>query len=165
MKTVYNLTMKRFILSLFMIMALLHAEGPQKHIRLPYDKAMALLESIKSDAIVLGEGKTEVYVFVDPLCPHSRKFMTMVSGNASMLSKYRYYIYLYSIPRLKSEAVVSAIYASKKPAETLLRVMVGKETIPTDPSAPAAKAVSEIAAVAEKIDVYKRPYLIVAKQQ
>jgi hypothetical protein len=144
---------------------MLNADGSKKHVRLPYDETMALLQSIKGEAIVLGKGKTEVYVFVDPLCPHSRKFMTMVSRNEKMLTKYKYYIYLYSIPRLKSEATVAAIYASGKPADVLLRVMVGKEGLKTEMPAAVCKPAADIAAVAKVLDVYKRPYLIVAGQE
>ena len=136
------------------------------HVHLPYAKTMELLQSIKVEAIVLGTGKTEVYVFVDPLCPHSRKFMTMVSGNGAMLTKYKYYIFLYTIPRLKSEAVVEAIYASKDPVSTMLDIMVEKqEPVLGARSAQADKTVSDIASVALEMDVYKRPYIIVAGQE
>jgi len=159
----YNLTMKRLFLSLLLIVTLSNADTSHTH--LPYETTIALLKSIQGEAIVLGTGKTDVYVFVDPLCPHSRKFITMVSRNEAMLSKYRYYIYLYSIPRLKSEDVVLAIYASKSPADTLLQVMVKRETIETCPDRAGERIVSDIAGVAEKLDVYKRPYLIVAAEQ
>ncbi len=160
---VYNLTMKRVIVSLVLLFTVLFAEKPKTHKHLPYETLAALLQGIEKDAIIMGTGRTKIYVFVDPLCPHSRKFMTMVSGNKVMLSKYRYYIYLYSIPRLHSEAAVSAIYASRTPAEQLLKVMVAHEAPEPETDASTGRIVSEIAAVAERIDVYKRPYLIVAK--
>jgi len=165
MELVYNLTMKKIIFSLLLMATLLTAEETQAHRHLSYDKTMALLHSIKGEAIVLGTGKTEVYVFVDPLCPHSRKFMTMVSRNGKMLTKYKYYIFLYSIPRLKSEAVVAAIYASEKPDDLLLKIMVDKQTLQTRTGGPACKTVADIAFVAGALDVYKRPYIIVAGQQ
>ena len=124
------------------------------------------MQGIRGEAIVLGGGKTDVYVFVDPLCPHSRKFMTMVSRSEKMLAKYKYYIFLYSIPRLKSETAVAAIYASEKPADELLKVMVGGQTPPSRMAGgQAGRTVADIAAVARELDVYKRPYLIVAGQQ
>ena len=69
-------------------------------------------------------GKRSLYVFIDPLCPHSRKFITMISKNPKMLSKYQYHLFLYSIPRMKSTDVVSAVYMSENPMETLLQIMV-----------------------------------------
>ena len=162
----YNLTMKRVFFSLLLTATLLTADGGREHAALPYAESVALLQGIRSDAIVLGEGKTEVYVFVDPLCPHSRKFMTMVSGNAKMLTKYKYYIFLYSIPRLRSEGVVSAIYTSEKPLDLLLKIMVDKQTPQTGTfDGRVGKTVADIAAVARALDVYKRPYIIVAVRQ
>jgi hypothetical protein len=157
--------MKRLFFLMVLIPLLLNADGLQAHKRLSYERTMPLLESIKKDAIVLGEGKTEVFVFVDPLCPYSRKFMTMVTRNEKMLKKYRYYVFLYSIPRLHSEAMVSTIYASKKPGELLVRVMVDKAHVDAGMVEASRQKVEDIAAVAREIDVYKRPYLIVAKQK
>jgi hypothetical protein len=157
--------MKRLLFLLVLIPMLLHADEAKTHKRLPYERTIPLLESIKKDAIVLGEGKTEVYVFVDPLCPYSRKFMTMVTRNEKMMKKYRYYVFLYSIPRLHSKAMVSTIYASEKPAELLLKVMVDKVEVDADMVESSRQKISDIAAVAREIDVYKRPYLIVAKQK
>ena len=162
MQLVYNLAMKTFVFALLLIVSIVHAEQKKTHLQLPYAKAMALLEGIRQDAVILGEGSRDVYVFVDPLCPHSRKFIRMVSQNALMLSKYRYYIYLYSIPRLNSERTVSAILTSERPAETLLKVMVGQEAHEADVTGPTQKQVNAIAAVAREMDVYKRPYLMVA---
>jgi len=130
-----------------------------------FDFTIKMYTEREKDAIVLGSGKQVVYAFVDPLCPHSRKFITMVSRSDRMLSKYRYYIFLNSIPRLKSETTVSAIYMSPVPREALLHVMVDKEAVAPVPAASAEKTVSEIAAVDRKMDVYKRPYLFMAVQE
>jgi len=154
--------MKRFVLALLLIVTVVQADPANAHTRLPYKTAMALLEGISQDAIVLGTGRTDVYVFVDPLCPHSRKFITMVSQNGQMLSKYRYHVYLYSIPRLRSQTTVAAIFASAQPEKSLLQVMVGHEGRTAEPTETTQKRVEAIAEVARKMDVYKRPYLIVA---
>lgn len=146
---------------IFSVSLLFAAEGAHGH--LPYAKSIELVKSIQHEAIVLGSGDKAVYVFVDPLCPHSRKFISMVSRHPKMLSKYRYYIFLYSIPRLHSEATVAAIYASPDPVEALLEVMVDQKAMEGDVDVTRT-LVSKIARIAEKIDVYKRPYLIMAKQ-
>jgi hypothetical protein len=155
--------MKKIILNIFLLSTLLFAGEQQEHKHLPYDISARLLKSIQNDAIILGKGEKQVYVFVDPLCPHSRKFITMVSKNPKMLSKYRYYVYLYSIPRLKSTDVVSAVYLSSKPVETLLRIMVEHKVSSTRGNDATLARVSRIAEVAQTMDVYKRPYLFISK--
>ncbi|MCW8821649.1 MAG: hypothetical protein OQK45_05450 [Sulfurovum sp.] len=139
------------------------ADEQKEHKHLSYNVSASLLQSIDSDAIILGSGKKLVYVFIDPLCPHSRKFITMVSQNPKMLSKYQYHLFLYSIPRMKSTDVVSAVYMSENPIETLLQIMV-EDRVHYDKGNKMTKAkVDRIATVAEEIDVYKRPYIFIMK--
>jgi hypothetical protein len=141
----------------------LFANEKKEHKHLSYDVSVSLLSSIHNDAIVLGSGKKLLYVFIDPLCPHSRKFITMISKNPKMLSKYQYHLFLYSIPRLKSTDVVSAVYMSSKPIETLLEIMI-EEKVSYDKGNEMTKAkVNRIAKVAQEIDVYKRPYIFIVK--
>jgi hypothetical protein len=87
----------------------------------------------------------------------------MVSQNPLMLSKYRYHLLLYSIPRLKSTDVVSSIYQLKNPIETLLKTMVEKKILYTKANEMTKEKVNRIASVGKKIDVYKRPYLFIVK--
>ena len=165
MGMVYNPGMKRVLFLLSALTFCLYAGALRQHAQPSYATVVPLLKSIEQDAIVLGSGKQVVYVFVDPLCPHSRKFIAMVSHSERMLSKYRYHIFLYSIPRLKSETTVSAIYRSPVPRKALLRVMVDKGAIEPVSAVMTEKTVSEIAAVAQKIGVYKRPYLFMTVQE
>lgn len=146
-----------------MIGSVLFADEQKEHKHLPYDVSFSLLQTIDSDALVLGSGDKILYVFIDPLCPHSRKFIAMVSKNPKMLSKYQYHLFLYSIPRMKSTDVVSAVYMSPNAMETLLEIMV-KEKMTHDKGNQITKAkVDRIAKVAEEIDVYKRPYIFIVK--
>jgi hypothetical protein len=146
-----------------MIGSVLLADEQNEHKHLPYDVSFSLLKNIDSDALVLGTGEKILYVFIDPLCPHSRKFITMVSKNTMMLSKYQYHLFLYSIPRMKSTDVVSAVYMSPHSIEKLLEIMV-KEKVSVDKGNEITKArVDRIAKVAEEIDVYKRPYIFIVK--
>lgn len=141
----------------------LFANEKKEHKHLSYDVSVSLLSSIHNDAIVLGSGKKLLYVFIDPLCPHSRKFISMITKNPKMLSKYQYHLFLYSIPRLKSTDVVSAVYMSSKPVETLLEIMI-EEKVSYDKGNDMTKArVNRIAKVAQEIDVYKRPYIFIIK--
>lgn len=155
--------MKAILLTIFFVGSVLFADEQNIHKSLPYTVSETLLKGIQNDAIILGNGKIPIFVFVDPLCPHSRKFITMVSKNPKMLSKYRYYVYLYSIPRLKSTDAVSAIYMSTDPVETLLQIMVEHKVFSTQGDGATLAKVTRITAVAQKIDVYKRPYLFMTK--
>lgn len=141
----------------------LFSDEKKEHRHLSYDVLASLLQSIDNDAIILGSGKKMLYVFIDPLCLHSRKFITMVSKNPKMLSKYQYHLFLYSIPRMKSTDVVSAVYMSVNPVETLLQIMV-EEKVSYDKGNEMTQAkVNRITAVAEEIDVYKRPFIFIVK--
>lgn len=127
---------------------------------------IALIQPIEHDAIIYGEGETKVYVFVDPKCPHSRDFMTMIYENAKMRSIYRYYIFFYELKRFHSHDLIATIYASASPLQRTLEVMVGNKEIPTasriDPKIEAK--IDDIAHVADTIGISKRPYLIIMKE-
>lgn len=127
---------------------------------------IALIQPIEHDAIIYGEGERKVYVFVDPKCPHSRDFMTMINENAKMRSIYRYYIFFYELKRFHSHNLISAIYASSSPLQRTLEVMVGDKEIPTDTKIdPKIESkIDEIAHVADIIEISKRPYLIIMKE-
>lgn len=155
--------MKTIILTLCLMSTILFANVRKEHALLSYETSMSLLQSIHNDAIVLGKGEKLVYVFIDPLCPHSRKFMKMVSENPLMLSKYQYHLFLYSIPRLKSTDVVSAIYTSDHPVDILLSTMVDEELYYDEGNAITKARVNRIATVAKEMDIHKRPYIFIIK--
>ncbi len=154
---------KAIILSLSLMSTVLFANAQKEHKHLSYELSLSLLQSIHDDAIVLGSGKKFLYVFIDPLCKHSRKFITMVSKNPNMLSKYKYHLFLYSIPRMKSTDVVSAVYISPNPVETLLEIMVEDEVVYDKGNEIINAKVNRIDTVAKEIDVYKRPYIFILK--
>jgi len=136
------------------------------HIKLPLSQSLPILETIKGDALHLGRGERQVYLFVDPLCPHSRDFIDLIATNEKLLQRNNYNIYLYTLKRLHSEKVVMAIYMSEDPLHTLLDVMVRKDKIKVEvkPSQDVRLKVAAIESVAKKLDVYKRPYLILTKK-
>lgn len=154
---------KRLILTAFAILSLLCASEAESLTPLTYDESLALLNRIDQEAIVLGNGAKQVYVFIDPLCLHSRKFIAMVSQNPKMLSKYQYHLFLYSITRLKSQEDVAAIYASDAPLATLLEVMTTPKRYQQKATTSTQAKVESIASVARKLSVHKRPYIFVAK--
>lgn len=153
---------KTLILTILLLTNLIANESQTKK-HLSYETSISLLNSIKKDGIILGSGTRLVYVFLDPLCPYSRKFISLVSQDDKMLSKYRYCIYLYSIPRLHSADAVSAVYISKKPLETLLDTMVQKKVHTAAGNNFTKSRVQRIDAIAKKMNVNKRPFLIIQK--
>jgi len=83
-----------------------------------------------------------------------------------MRKGYSYYFYLYTLPRMHSEAMVATIYDNDNPVELMLDVMVRHKEVQVKKTAakPVFQKIKEIAAVAEKLDVYKRPYIIMVKK-
>lgn len=157
--------MKKIILALYVIGTLLFAATQKEHKQLSYDLSLTLLQSIKNDAIVYGKGKKIIYAFIDPLCPHSRKFVSMVSKNPKMQSKYQYHFFLYTLPRLKSTEVVSAVYMSPTPVKTLLDIMIDDKVQKKKSDEATAAKVNRIDNVAKEMDVYKRPYIFVVHEE
>lgn len=134
---------------------------------LPTKQKIALLQPIEHYAMQYGEGETRVYVFVDPKCPHSQDFISMINENSKIRSIYRYYIFFYELKRFKSHDLIAAIYGSSAPLQKMLEVMVGKKEIETAVSADPKieQKIDEIERVSEEIGVSKRPYLIIAKER
>lgn len=127
-------------------------------------KPKAALESISKHAIKFGSGEeSEVYVFVDPLCPYSRNLIKKIDEDRMLQLSNTYYIFLYRLPRLDSEKTMQYIYESSDPKETLIEIMVYEYEV--DLSDFQARkttidALGEIAEVAATLDMTKRPYMI-----
>ncbi len=136
------------------------------HKKLPLSQSLPFLKSIQDDAIRMGDGPVKVHVFVDPLCPHSRNFVEMIVESEKMRHKYSYYFYLYTLKRMHSEAMVFAIYHSKDPLASMKAMMVDHEenTPFKSKDENASTIISRIEKVAEKLDVYKRPYMVMVKK-
>jgi hypothetical protein len=149
------------LLSLWCFIAI-KAEGKD----LSTKKMVALLEPIEQHAIQYGEGDITVYVFIDPKCPHSRDFISMLFENQKMRTIYRYHIYFYELKRFKSHSLIGAIYSAPSPLQRMLEVMVGKKEITSAQNSDVKieEKIDDIKRVAEQIGVSKRPYLIVAKE-
>lgn len=130
---------------------------------LPYDTNIKYAQSIRQDAIVYGTGSRNVYVFIDPWCKYSRKFISMVSKNPLMLTKYRYHLYLYGIPRLHSQNAIAAVYRAKEPLKTLLKIMLNDDKATASLTPKVNSKVSAIKSVAHQLNVNKRPFLIIEK--
>lgn len=126
----------------------------------------ALVRPIEPLALQYGTGNIKAYVFMDPKCPHSRDFLSMIYDSDKMRNIYRYYIFFYELKRLHSHDLIGTIYASQAPLQQTLGVMVAEKKIKEIKSFPAKvdERIEAIEAVAEAIGVNKRPYLIIKKE-
>ena len=157
--------MKNYILIFFLLTQVLFSDQITKLIP-TYEKTFSLLKSIDSSAIIMGSGKKDVYVFVDPLCHFSRKFISKVTKNDLMLKKYKYHIYLYEIPRLHSQEEINYVYNSKNPLNVLLDIMLNDKKLNYlfSPKPHNREKVREIKNIAKQINVNKRPFIIISQE-
>lgn len=153
-----------YLLFIICVGILLSAECTAKELSTP--QIVSMIQPIESLAMQYGTGDIKAYVFIDPKCPHSRDFLSMIHDNEKMRSIYRYYIFFYELKRLHSHDLIRTIYTSSSPLRQTLEVMVGGKEIDELKSCPQkiTEQISEIEYVAEAIGVNKRPYLILKKE-
>lgn len=136
-------------------------EQPQK---LPPEQVKTVLETIRHTAIVYGSGPKEIHSFIDPKCEMSRRYMTFVMGNEAMLQRYTYYFYLLELERLDSAGYIGYILDSDMRKKLLLTVMLDDYKPDNAQDYLAGEhtetIMHEIIDAAERIGVYKRPYII-----
>ena len=127
-------------------------------------KPKADLESISKHAIKFGTGEeSEVYIFVDPLCPYSRALVKKIDEDRILQLSNTYYVFLYRLPRLDSEKTMQYIYESSDPKERLIEIMVYEYEVDLDDfqaRQTTIDALDEIAEVAKTLNMTKRPYMI-----
>jgi hypothetical protein len=133
----------------------------------PLSVALPLLQSIDQYAIIIGTGPTHMYAFIDPVCPRSREFVSMIVESAKMQERYTYHFFYYELTRFHSKNLIATVYSAKKPVEMMKTIMVDENNVSavTTFSSDITKEINDIADVAEKLDIYKRPYLFVVKPQ
>jgi hypothetical protein len=108
-----------------------------------------------------------MYAFIDPVCPRSREFVSMILESVKMQERYTYHFFYYELTRFHSKNLIATIYSAKRPLEMMKTIMVDekKVSVLTSFSSDIAKEINVITDVAEKLDIYKRPYLFVVKPQ
>ncbi len=131
----------------------------------PLSVALPLLKSIDHHAIVIGSGPIQMYAFIDPVCPRSREFVEMVLENKKMQKSYTYHFFYYELPRFHTEELIGTIYTDQNPLDMMVEVMVRKHEVKRIKklSSKVRAKMSDISNVAQKLDIYKRPYLFVVK--
>ncbi len=131
----------------------------------PLSVALPLLKSIDHHAIVIGDGPTHMYAFIDPVCPRSREFVEMILENKKMQKRYTYHFFYYELKRFHTKDLIGTIYADKDPFAMMVKVMVNKDEVKfvKKLSPKVIALMNDISTIAEQLDIYKRPYLFVVK--
>jgi hypothetical protein len=155
----------KFFWILFFTSFFLYASEPQERPKLPLSQSLPFLQTIEHNALVIGEGATKVYVFIDPYCPNSRNFIALIDENSKMRSKYTYYFFLYELKRFNSAEMIAKIYSSSNPIDALKRVMIRDQNLSESINPSVSGKISQISNVAQTLDVYKRPYIIMVKRE
>ncbi len=158
--------MRKYLFIWLFLPFLLYAQEPLITKKAPLSVALPLLKSIDQHAIILGEGKIHMFVFIDPKCPRSQEFLTMVNSNPNSQSSYQYHFFFYEIKRLHSAQVIASIYADKDPLSAMKSFMIDKKeiTLHDEQSKTIEAKINEIAEVAQKLNINKRPYLFIVKE-
>jgi len=160
-----KIILKLLFIALFIILETHADAGQKKYKKLPLSVSLPYLKSIQSHAINLGKGPVDIYVFIDPKCPRSQEFITLISQSKKMQSLYSYHIYLYELKRFHSKPLIESIYGSKNSLQALLDVIVYKKTLKKVPLKDDVKSkIISLENVGKRLDVYKRPYLVLVRK-
>jgi arsenate reductase-like glutaredoxin family protein len=130
-------------------------------------ETLSLLEDIKEDAIVLGDGNKEIHSFIDPKCSMSQLYLKYLYENRDKIfSRYKVYLYLYELKRKDSAKIIRHIFDSEYPETLLKSIMVNHSTPLSEleeddvDDDDIEEKVARIEEIAQKIGVFKRPYII-----
>ena len=140
------------------------AGAPKEKQLVSPELAIELLETIKDSAIVLGNGKKDIYVFIDPLCSMSQRFLKLIyKRNNKIFSEYTIYFYLYELKSKKSKKHILNILSAESNERMLRAIMLGKEEFDLKDieDEKSQRSFDQIADVARQIGVYKRPYIMI----
>jgi len=158
--------MKVIKIQLFYVLLLMLSFADSFAAELSIKRMVSMIRPLEQYAMQYGEGDIKAYVFVDPKCPHSRDFISMIHDNEKMRGIYRYYIFFYELKRFNSHKLIGTIYSSSSPLQKMLEVMVGGKELELLPSlsSQVEEEIGDIDHVAAELGVNKRPYLIIAKE-
>jgi len=139
----------------------LYALEPEYKQLLSAKETMTHLKMIKEHAIVFGRGDQEIHVFIDPYCPFTQKYLTLLLENSQQKFKENtYYFYLYKLKNGDSTEAIQTIMSAENKKEMLLAIIIDDDFFIDENIGVEAK-IAAIALAAKKIGVYKRPYILV----
>lgn len=151
--------MKWYLLLIFLLSVSLSA-------RVQESQSYQALEAIKPYAMELGVGKTEVFVFVDPMCPKSREYISLISRSGNLLRRQHFYIFLLHLERFDSEHLIRTIYESANPRLMMQKVMIERcapQILKGERRAYAQAAIDAITIAGIDLDIRQRPSLLIIK--
>ena len=123
-----------------------------------------LLDSISQYAILIGDGnRSNIYVFVDPMCIHSQLYIEEIIENKKLHENSSYYLFLYRLPKFDSEELIQFIYQSKNPKLALKEIMIEDKEVDTfylTATDKTLKMIEEIALVGKKLEAEHRPFIV-----
>ena len=131
-----------------------------------HTETFKLLQKIRPYAMQLGVGMTEIYVFVDPMCPKSRAYITQISTSGHLLRTHKYFIFLYRLEKFDSDRLIRTIYSASDPKKMMQKVMIERcapEALKGGSEAYADAAVRTVAEVGGALEMKRRPYLMIFK--
>jgi hypothetical protein len=155
--------MKKLIIIYLILLTYLIGSPKEKQLVSP-EVAIELLETIKKDAIVLGNGDIEIHTFIDPLCKMSQRYLALLyKRHYEIFSKYTIYLYLHEIKSKKSKNHILSIMDATSSQRMLTSIMLNKDMtqLKYRYSGENLRTFDNIARVAKKIGVYKRPYTMI----
>lgn len=126
--------------------------------------AITLLQTIKDDAIVLGNGEIEVHTFIDPLCVMSQRYLALLyKKNNKVLSKYTIYLHFHQIKSKKSKKHILNILSAESREKVMDTIMLKKDsfTLKNIRNRKNEELFEKVSDVAKKIGVNKRPYIMI----
>ena len=143
--------MKVFLLTFFLFLHLFALEDRQ-----------TLMDSISHHALRIGDGPNKTYTFVDPLCPRSQAFIELISTRKDLQKSTSYYIFLYRLSMFNSQDIITYIYQSKDPLNTLKDVMIYQDytTKYHKMTEETREKLEDITKVAKQMNIKRRPYLL-----
>ncbi len=145
--------MKTLLFSVLFCLNVFGAQSPQ-----------FLLDSISQHAIRIGNGENkDVYVFVDPMCRHSRNYLNRITLNPDLQSQNSYYIFLYGLEKFESQELIGYIYQSKNKKALMEDVMVLEKEMDLDEfevSPETLQVINDIEKVGELLKIQRRPFIV-----
>jgi hypothetical protein len=153
----------KYAIVLFFCMTSLFAAPQAKQLLSP-EGTMKLIETIKSDAIVLGNGEKEVHVFIDPLCKMSQRYLKLLyKRHKQIFPDYTIHLYLNELKAKKSKKHILNIIHSQSKEKMLCDIMLGNKSpiLQRIKNGDTKDIFQKISQVAKEIGVYKRPYILI----
>jgi len=122
------------------------------------------LREVGKDSISIGTGENIEYIFIDPDCKYSQRFLTKIVNNKEALAYTTYKFVLAKLDKFNSNAKINYIRSAKDPKEALISFMVKKE-YPSDFNCFASRTSIESAKINTFCDTNKiksRPFAMLA---